>query len=128
MDVKRPGRAVDSDNPCDGGEADLGRHGHGAAAVLHTEVNALAMRRRSGGKLLTDYHIRYENSRMSNTQTDQGKKLHEFLYSASSLAENDPFFRLQQLIELFYKVREKMEEGSIEVLVQFLQISVKHIS
>ena len=32
------------------------------------------------------------------------------------------------LIELFYKVREKMEEGSIEVLVQFFQVSIEHIS
>ena len=62
-----------------------------------------------------------------NTQTDQGKNT-QFCIQQFALAENDPFLRLQQLIELFYKVREKMEEGSIEVLVQFLQISVKHIS
>ena len=62
-----------------------------------------------------------------NTQTDQGKNT-QFCIQQFALAEYDPLFRLQQLIELFYKVREKMEEGSIEVLVQFFQISVKHIS
>ena len=61
-----------------------------------------------------------------DAQTNQGENA-EFRIQQLAFTEHDAFFGLQQVIEFIDKIGEKVQEGSIKVIIELLQSGVQHL-